>query len=575
MSDYTSDANSNSKSPERDKVYTRLGQLRSERASWISHWQELSTFLLPRNGRYFIQDRNKGQRRHNNIYDSTGTRALRVLAAGMMSGMTSPARPWFRLQTSDEDLMQYAPVKLWLAQCTALIHRVFQRSNTYRALHSMYEELGTFGTACSIIVPDFDNVIHHHVITTGEYALATDYRGNVNTVYREFQKTVHEVVTEFGYANCSTSTQNLFDRGSLDSWVTIVHAIEPRSDRDHTKLDGVNMEWMSCYFETNAPKGKFLRESGFRKFPALCPRWAVAGGDVYGNSPGMEALGDIKQLQHEQIRKAEGIDYQTKPPLIMPTSMKNRDVDTLPGGVSYYDASTNPQTIRTAFDVNLDLNHLLQDIQDVRERVKGAFYADIFLMLSDANDSRLTATEVAERHEEKLLMLGPVLERLQNELLAPLIDVTFDRVMEVGLLPPPPPELHGKQLDVELVSMLAQAQRAIGTNSIDRFVGNIGAVAQFKPEVLDRFDTDAYVDVYADSLGLDPKLVVPLDVANKLRMQRAQQAAQQQQIAQAEQASSAAKNMAQAQQANPNFMGAAGIPGQQPADVTQQFSGYT
>ena len=514
---------------QRTKLLTRWGMLKSERASWFGHYKEISDYLLPRSGRFFVQDRDKGQRRHNNIYDSTGTRALRVLGAGLMGGATSPARPWFRLGTEDKALMQSEAVKIWLNDVTRLMFGVFQKSNTYRTLHHMYEELGAFGTAATVVMDDYSKVIHHYPLTTGEFCIAQNYRGEITTLYREFQKTVGEMVAEFGYDKCSLTVRNLYTRGSLDTWITIIHAIEPRTDRDPRKVDALNMAWKSIYFEQGASEGKVLSESGFKQFPALVPRWATAGGDIYGNSPGMESLGDIKQLQHEQLRKAQGIDYMTKPPLQVPTSMKNRDVETLPGGISFVDTATPHGGIRTAFEVRLDLSHLLGDIQDVRGRIKETFYTDLFLMLANQTDSRMTATEVAERHEEKLLMLGPVLERLHNELLDPLINMTFDRMVRAGVLPPAPPELHGMNINVEYVSMLAQAQRAVATNGIDRFVGNLGQVAQFKPDVLDKFDSDKWAEEYSDMLGVDPSLIVADDKVAIIRQQRAQaqQAAQQ------------------------------------------------
>lgn len=551
--------------PERSRLITRWGTLKAERASWYAHWQELTTYLLPRNGRFFVQDRNKGWRRHNNIYDNTGTRALRVLGAGMMAGATSPARPWFRLATADPTLNKYAPVKLWLDEVTQKMLTVFQRSNTYRALHQIYEELGAFGTASSVVLPDFKGVIHHYPVAVGEFAVATDYQGRVCTHYREFEKTVSEVVKEFGYENCSNTVKNLYDRGSTDTWVRLIHAIEPRADRDPKRIDNKNKPWGSYYFEVGGDPDKYLSESGFDDFPALVPRWATAGGDIYGNSPGMEALGDIKQLQHEQLRKAQGIDYQTNPPLQVPVSLKNRDVERLPGGVTFVDPNSPAGGIKTTFEVNLRLDHLLADIQDVRERIRGAFYADLFLMLANATDTRMTATEVAERHEEKLLMLGPVLERLHNELLDPLIETTFSRMIEANILPPPPKEMQGMDLNVEFVSMLAQAQRAIGTNSVDRFVANIGVVAQMKPDVLDKFDPDQWADSYADMLGVDPRLIVANDQVAVIRNARLKaQAAQAQQAAMQQQATTM-KDMA-----------AAKTGGDQNAltDVMNMFSGY-
>ncbi len=547
----------------RADLLTRWGHLRTERATWWSHWQEVTTYLLPRNGRYFEQDRNKGHRRHNSIYDNTGTRALRTLGAGMMAGATSPARPWFRLGVADPELNRYTPVKLWLDDVTERMQVIFQKSNTYRTLHGIYEELGAFGTAGSIVLPDPKSLIHHYPLTVGEYAIAQDYQGRVNTMYREFQKTVGEVVREFGYKKCSMSVKNLYDRGSLDTWITLVHAIEPRDDRerDFKKKDNMNMAYKSCYFELGGEGEEVLRESGYKEFPCVIPRWGIAGGDIYGNSPGMESLGDIKQLQHEQLRKAQGIDYQTKPPLQVPSYMKNRDVDSLPGGVTFVDGQQGK--IETAFNVNLNLQHLLMDIQDVRQRINSSFYADLFLMLANATDTRMTATEVAERHEEKLLMLGPVLERLHNELLDPLIDNTFNRMIEANAIPPAPDELQGQELSVEFVSMLAQAQRAIGTNSIDRYVNNMGMVAQMKPDVLDKFDSDVWADSYADMLGVDPKLVVAGERVAKIRQERA--AAQQEMAKQEQQAQMVdnAVKLNNAKTGEPSMM-----------DVVGQFSGY-
>lgn len=529
---------------ERDKLYTRWGALQSERATWRAHWQELSDYILPRSGRFFVQNRNQGDRRHNNIYDSTGTRSLRVLGAGMMAGATSPARRWFKLRTGDPELNEFHAVKIWLDDVTKMMETVFQKSNTYRALHQMYEELGCFGTAASIVLPDFDNVIHHYSLTAGEYCIATDYKGQVVTLYREFQKTVSELVKEFGYDNCSTSVQHQYKSGSLDNWITVIHAIEPRADRDTKSPTAKNMPWGSYYFEVGGERDKYLRESGFPYFPALVPRWSVSGGDIYGSSPGMEALGDIKQLQHEQLRKAQGIDYLTKPPLQVPTSMKNRELDTLPGGVTYYDASSPTAGIRSMWEVRLDLNHLLGDIQDVRQRIGSAFYADLFLMLANATDTRMTATEVAERHEEKLLMLGPVLERLHTELLSPLIETTFQRMMSAGILPPAPPEMQKVEISVEFVSMLAQAQRAVGANSVDRFMGNVTAIAQIQPNILDKIDTDYWATSYADITGVDPKLLVPEEEVQAIRQQRAEAQAQAEQAAMAEQQSKTVGNLA-------------------------------
>lgn len=512
----------------------RHSSMKSERSSFFSHWGDVSQILLPRSGRFFISDRNKGGRdKYNRILDNSATRALRVLGAGLMAGATSPARPWFKLGVPDPSLNRFHRVQLWLDDTTERMHRAFAKSNTYRVLHQMYEQLGAFGTAVSIVLPDFNRVIHHYPVACGQYCLQQDWQGQINACYREFQKTVAECVNEFPWQNLSIRTQQAWNEHNLELPVDLLHVIEPREDleRDRNSPTSRNMPWKSLYIEVGGDEQKLLRESGFDRFPVLAPRWIVDGDDVYGTSPGMEALGDIRQLQHEQLMKGQGISYQVKPPLQVPTSLANRESDGLPNGITYYEPGmllpfdqVNPNSgIRSAFEVNLKLDHLLLDMQDVRQRIQQSFFTDLFLMLAQAGtNSNMTATEVLERHEEKLLMLGPTLERLHNELLSPLIDMTFDRMLEAGALLPPPPELYGQPLSVEFVSILAQAQRLVGANGIDRYMGNALAIAKGgRPDVLDNINFDKWAHLYGRQTGVPAEMLVDEADVKAVRKARA------------------------------------------------------
>ncbi len=525
----------------RQQKLLRKNMLFTERSSWMGHWKEISQYQQPRAGRFVVTDRNKGANRFNSIYDNTALFASRTLAAGMMSGMTSPARPWFRLSLADAELRERGAVKTWLHRTGVLLREVFARSNTYRALHAGYEELGLFGTWASVVLPDFDNVLHHYPMTIGEFAISTDHRGVVNTLAREFQMTVGQMVAQFGIENVSSPVKNLYDRHALDQWVTVTHLVEPNAGRDPRKLDNRNMRYSSTYFEagSNNPDRDFLSESGFKRFPVLAPRWVVTGQDIYGSSPGMEALGDVKQLQHEQLRKSQGIDYQTNPPIQVPTQYKDAAKNRLPGGVMFVDSSSPTGGVRSAYEIQLNLQHLLLDIQDVRERIRTAYYADLFMMLANDTRSGITATEVAERHEEKLLMLGPVLERLHNELLSPMIDMAFDYCLEAGILPEIPPELEGVDLNIEFVSTLAQAQRAVSAQGMDRLLGTIGSVAGIYPDARDKIDIDQVIDDYGEAYGVNPEIIVPDEKVAEIRAQRAK-------AMQAQQAGAAMPEMAQA-----------------------------
>lgn len=526
----------------RQRILARKSALWNERSSWITHWREISDYQQPRAGRFVVTDRNRGDKRANNILDNTAVFCARTLAAGLMSGVTSPARPWFRLEIQDKDLMEAGPVKAWLHDVATILRAIFASSNTYRSLHTLYEELGLFGTGTSIVLPNFGNVIHHYPLTIGEYALATSAEGEVNSLCREFQMTVAQIVERFGLNNCSQTVRDLFNQANYDAWVDVIHIVEPRKDRDVSKRDSKNMRFASIYLEPGKDQAdRFLSESGFKRFPVLAPRWVVTGNDVYGTSPGMECLGDVKQLQHQQLRKGQAIDYQVNPPLQVPTKYKEAARARLPGGVFYVDSMGQGQGVRSAFDVNLNLQHLMLDIQDVRERIRSAYYADLFLMLANDNRSGITATEVAERHEEKLLMLGPVLERLHNELLSPLIDTTFDYAASAGILPPAPPELEGADLSVEFISVLAQAQRAVATQGMDRLLGTVSQMAAVKPEVLDKLDFDQIVDDYGDAYGVNPKVIVPDAQVAAVREQRAAAIQAQQSAATAPQVVESAK----------------------------------
>ena len=541
----------------------RKNALWTERASWLPHWQEISQYQQPRAGRFVTSDRNRGEKRHNTIYDRTPLGAQRTLSAGLMSGMTSPARPWFRLTLSDPALRELGPVKTWLHRTGLLLREIFSVSNTYRALQQGYGELGLFGTWATVVLPDFDNVLHLYPLTIGEFALGTNEKGVVDTLAREYDMTVGQMVKQFGLDAVSENVRNLYNRKQLDQWITVVHVIEPNEGRDTTKRDAKNMRWSSCYIDPSDTT-KFLRESGFKRFPVLAPRWEVYGGDIYGSSPGMEALGDVKQLQHEQLRKSQAIDYKVNPPLQVPIEYKENTRARLPGGTMYVANAGAGQGVRSVYEVNLDLSHLLEDINDVRGRIRSAYYEDFFLMLANDTRSGVTATEVAERHEEKLLMLGPVLERLHNELLSPLIDLAFDFASEAGILPPIPEELQGRDLNVEFVSTLAQAQRIVSAQGLDRLIATVGAIAAQSgdPSVWDKVDKDQVIDDYADNYGVNPEIIVPDDVVAQVRQQR-----QQQQMAQQTAASMPAMADAAKTAGDTNVQGL--------RDVMNQFTGYS
>lgn len=509
----------------RKQILSRHGALKSERTSWDSICREVTDYLLPYAGRYSLTDVNRGQKRNSKIIDSSATRYARGLSAALMSYNNSPARPWFALTIADVDRMKRHAVKVWLRESSELMHLVLQDGNTYRTFHKMYDEMIAFGTAVSIVRPDFEKVLWHYPVTNGQFVLAQSGRGEVDTCYREFTMTVAQMESEFGIENCSQPVQRAWSKQeNLDAPFSVLHAIEPRrmADRDVMKRDGKNKKFRSVYLEPATNEKKVLREDGFDRFPVLAPRWDTTGGDTYGNGPGFECLGHIKQLQLMAEQEAKAIEYGVEPPLQVPSSLKDRDVDRLPGGQTPVDLANPASKIQEMWKVQLDLSHLQVSKMDVRAQIRQSFFADVFQAFTGMDSTRRSAEEIKARGNEIMTILGPVTASSQREMHSPFIEMLFEEMLTGGALPPVPEELFGVQINVEYVSVLAQAQKAIGANSMDRFMGMLGVLAPMKPEVLDKVDFDKWVEEYADRTGQHPDLIVPSEKVVLIRRQRDQ-----------------------------------------------------
>lgn len=511
----------------------RIVSLQKVRQSYEPHWRELAQYILPRRGRWCDDDpNNKGGKKHSKIINSAATKAARTLASGMMAGLTSPARPWFRLTTPDPGMMEFGQVKQWLFIVEQRMRDVLQRSNLYTALPSVYKELGVFGQCPMLAASDLRTVVRFFPYPVGGYYLACGQNGDVDTLAREYKDTVRNVVDQFGIDNCSSRVREAYNRKQYDEWVDVVQFIAPRQGRAYGRADAKGMAYQSCYFEAASNEGKFLRDAGFRSFPIMAPRWDVASPEeIYGSSPGMEALGDIKQLQFNEMRKAAALDKLVDPPMIAPASMKQTRTSLLPGDVTYATNESQGDAFRPAYIIDARAVQFAgEENRTCEMRIQQMFYEDLFLMLAGREGPQMTAEEVIRRQEEKVHALGPILERLNSELLDPLIDRVYDLIQEHpdGLLPPPPRELEGQALKVDYISILAQAQKLAGSTGIERFATFVGNLAGVDPSVMDKWDLDQTIDHYATINGVPPDIVRADDAVAKLREQRQmqQQAAQ-------------------------------------------------
>ena len=541
-------------------VNGRMAGLRVYRYSWWVHWRELADYILPRRYKWLItpNQASRGSPINQHILDSTGTLAARNLASGMMSGISSPTRPWFKLKIGRIDSTQTSPISLWLAECERLLMLIFQESNFYNSLAILYFDLVVFGTATMIIYEDFDNVVCCYNPCAGEYFVENNGKLLVSTLAREFTLTTGQVVDEFGFENSSPAVQQLFEQNtgaSLSKEWIIGHIIEPNNDgRDF----GVprSFKWREVYWEIGQASGSggqgrnhVLRVRGYHEQPFMAPRWDLVSNDSYGRSPAMDALPDVRQLQQEVKRKAQAIDKQVNPPMVADAQLKNQPASLLPGGVTYIAGMMNQGKspgFAPVYQVQPQLQHMLEDLNEVRDRIKRIFYNDLFQVASQYETrSNVTAVEWDMRKAESLVMLGPVLERLQGELLAPAIDRVFAIAARAGVLPPPPQEIQGAGINIEYISMLAVAQAAAQASGIERVLGLAGNIAGIDPSVMDNIDIDYAFDKYSSLMNNDPKMIRSPEQLQAVRQMRQQQQAAQQQAAMAEQLAKSAKNLAE------------------------------
>lgn len=505
---------------------------------WIPFWQEQSKRMAPRTGR-FLQDRRQpsGIIRHNTILDNCAVDAANTLAAGFISGACSPARPWWRSTTTDPDLARYQPVREWFDEVDAVLRSILGASNFYRQSFDDFRQMSVFGQASGLLLRDDAKVLHLYPMALGEYAWATNEKDDVDTCFRRLALTTSQMVEKFGWEKVSDRVQEAWNMGRMDHWHTVWHAIVPRRDIEPGK-GARSMPWGSYWWEDCESKGReaFLHESGFNRFPVIAPRWSAETGEVYGIGPGAFAFGDAGQLQHEQLRKGQVIDFGTAPPTQGPPGLSNDEINFLPGGLTIVD-QPGTQPIKPIWQPVVPLSDLREDIQDVRQRINRAYFVDMFLMLANANDVQRTAREIAERSEERLLQVGPVVARVNNDKLEPTLRMVFETAMEMGRLPPPPEELDGQEWRIEFTSIFAQAQKLIGVNVVDRMIGTFRAIADMEPRVARKLNVNETIDFYQDAIGAPARMIVPTEKVLELeRAENEAMAAKEQSAMVAEQA---------------------------------------
>ena len=488
-----------------------LSRLQEKRSNWEGHWQEVSDYMLPRKAE-ITKQRARGDKRHTQIYDATAIHALELLAASLHGMLTSSANKWFSLRFKETELNDIDEAKEWLENSTTRMYDAIGKSNFQQEIFECYFDLIAFGTACLMIEEDQEDTLLFSARHIKELYIQENKKGFVDTIYRKFKMPAQAVIDKFGIENVSKDTINTFKKAPFDE-IVLVHVARPRLDFDPKKKDKQNMPVQSIYFEFE--NGHIISIGGFKEMPYVVPRYLKASTEQYGRSPGMNALPDVKVLNKMVENSLKAAAKQIDPPLLVPDDGMLAPIRMSPGSINFFRSGSRERI--EPLQINANTNVSLNNENQRRDAIAKMFHVDQLLITENRN---MTATEVLQRNEEKMRILGPVLGRLQSELLSPLIVRVFNMMLRNGLFTEAPDILSKQELKIEFVSPMALAQRSQELQSLMRGLEIFGSMAQALP-VMDYIDDNGMVKQIIEILGLPAKVIKSDAEVAQIREERA------------------------------------------------------
>lgn len=503
----------------RQDCETRLSGMKEIRQDYEPDWKEIARFCQPARSRFLNSETNKSRRlRNSKLFDEYAITSYRTLANGMTSGLSSPSRPWFKLATYDEALMDEPDVRFWLSEVERRMGAFFAQTNFYGAAKTGYHELGLFGIEGCVMVEHPSMGMVCHALTAGEYWVSMSDAMVNDTLYRRTPMNVRQAVQSFGKA-VRKDIMTRYDRSDYEQIINVFHAIEP--DPDYRPGNPFSKPYRSVYWDEDDGRESVLRLSGYHDQAFYAPRWDTTGSDTYGTSPAMEGLATIRELQVQVKRRNEAIDHLVKPEKVAKPGMR---LTGQPGNIVSA-ADVDKDSVMVPYQMPYQTPQIIGgEIERCYRQIDATSYADLFMAITNMQGIQpRNIEEIAARNEEKLTQLGPTIERVNNEKLAVAIDRVFGIMLRGGMLPPVPQAMNESELKVEFVSILTQMQRMVGLGQIERTASFVGNLAGAFPDAADKLNTDEMIDEYADRAGTPPKLIRTAEEVAKLRQQRAQQ----------------------------------------------------
>lgn len=509
--------------------------------------QEVTQYYVPWLGRYPGDDMRPDQlhgQRMDKILDSTTTDAWEIAQNGIMSGLTPASRPWHRLQFKDPGLNKFGPARDWLEKLQNTVYQLLRSGQFYPSMHSTCGEVLAFGTGNIAKTKTPEGKVRYKDLTFGEYWISSSAGGKIDTCFRSVWMTARQIIQMFGES--SVSKHILYDAqrpASCFNSYEIVHCVQPRKNRELGKINSENMPYESVWFEnmtagdlsaqqasqiSSAPS--ILRVSGYRKFPYYVPRWKVTGSDNYGGaSPAIKFLGEAKILMDIKESMTVAIHKEVDPPVVADSSLRGFNIRSGAGGITYIDSHNATQKgLEALYKVQFNIQGGKMLLDDSRTAIKNGFFNNLFLMLMNIENQadRVTAAQVQRMEAQGLLQIGPFIEHMQEDVLNDVVLGAIDEILEFPEwygLERPPQEIQGQEFEIIYISMLAQAQRAMGKSAIDEMIGVVSNASEVFPEAVDLIDIDEGLRERADLTGVPSRMVRSEDHVQAIRQRRAQE----------------------------------------------------
>lgn len=518
----------------------RFSDLKQRRTTWEPHWQEIRHLVRVNTSDFSFQT-TRGQNRHENIYDGTAPWSLEQFAAGLHSHLTNPSIRWFNLEVEGFEATSSPDILAWTEEVSDIIYGAFAdpESTFNPALHEAYMDLGAFGTA--VLFQDWSmdkGKLSFRSFPLADCYIQENHDGLVDTIFRRTLMSARQIAQKFG----QNELPEQMKKEQPDKEWEVIHCVYPREDLPMLKGIKTKYEMPFGSFWFSDECKHIFSESGYNSFPYHVPRWSKLAGEIYGRSPAMTCLPDIKMINQMSKVVIKGAQKAVDPPLMVPDDGFMLPLKTAPSSLIFYQQGTEPiqpLETRARIDIGLDM------MEQRRDHIIKSFFVD--WLLQQKNRTEMTATEVMDRREEKLRMMAPMIGRLESELLGRIISRSFELLRSNQMIPEPPEMIMGAGLSVSYSSPASTAQMSGKSVAIQKFLEDLVPMAQVDPTVMDKINLDEFVKVMAELRDVTRRIIRPDREVAEMRQGRQEQQMMMQQAEMAEPMAGSIKSLAEAE----------------------------